>query len=89
MSRILRAVAATMWLVSAGLYVLAMAGVLPELWGILSSMPAVTNGPWWEMAQRFKWLASVGVPALLLLTPIVYWLVGGVKEEGNKRRYRI
>lgn len=86
---ILRAVLVTAWLISAAVYVLAMSGALSPIWSIMTGMESVTNGPFWDTAQRFKTIATFLVPALLFLGPVVYWLVGGVLFESNTRRRRI
>jgi hypothetical protein len=86
MSRILRAVVTTAWIIMAGLYVLFISGVMPELWEVVQSMPAVRNGPFYERAKQLKWVATYAVPALLFLSPLAWWVVGGVRNEANKQR---
>jgi len=89
MSRILRAIVVTAWILLAGLYVLFISGVMPELWAIVQEMPAVRNGPFYERAKQLKWIATYAVPALLFLSPFAYWLFGGVRQEANKQRVRL
>ncbi len=87
MSHIWRAVMASVYLLMAGIYVLFIAGAVPEIWGLMLSMDSVKNGPFWEIAKQLKWVGTYLVPAILILTPIVFWIVGGVQEERNRRQF--
>lgn len=78
-----RTIAVSLIFVGAILYMVAMAGVLPEIWGFMESMPAVRNGPFWETAQRFKYLATTFIPALLIGSGIFVWIVSSVREESE------
>jgi len=86
-SHIWRAVIASVYLLLAGIYVLFVAGAVPPIWDVMLQMDAVKGGPFWEITKQLKWVGTYAVPAILILTPILYWIVGGVQEERNRRQY--
>ena len=78
-----RAVAVTMIFAGAALYMVAMAGFIPPIWEFMESTPAIRNGPFWGMAQRFKYLATTVVPAILIGSGVFVWIVSSVREESE------
>lgn len=78
-----RAVAVTLIFLGAGVYLVAMAGALPEIWAFMESQPAVVNGPFWDLAQRFKYIATTVIPAILIASGVFVWIVSSVREESE------
>lgn len=83
---ILRVIIVVTWLISLGAYLVLMSGFLPVFMGIVRDMPAVRNGPFWGLLLQFKQLASVLLPAVILVGPLLYWVVTGVTHESQVRR---
>lgn len=80
---ITRAIAVTMIFIGAGIYLVAMSSALPTIWQFVEAQPAVTNGPFWETAKRFKFLATTVVPGLLIASGVFVWIVSSVREESE------
>lgn len=78
-----RAIAVAMIFIGAISYLLAMSGALPEIWGFMESQPAIRNGPFWETAKRFKFIATTVIPAILIASGVFVWIVSSVREESE------
>lgn len=89
MGAIKRAVAVIAWLIGVAVYLLVIGGAGGHLWEFMQGLPAVTEGPFWETAKRYKTLATWVVPAILLLSPLFYWLFGAIREEANETPRRV
>jgi heme/copper-type cytochrome/quinol oxidase subunit 2 len=89
MGVIKRAVAVIAWLIGVAVYLLVIGGAGGFIWDFMTGMPAVTEGPFWETAQRYKTLATWVVPAILILGPLFYWLLGGIREEADEQVKRV
>ncbi|WP_226043505.1 hypothetical protein [Natrinema sp. DC36] len=76
------------WMICVALYLLVVAGVMNPIYGFAVEMDAVRNGPFWEVFQNIIWAGTFAVPALLILSPIIYWIVANVREETNEYAVR-
>jgi hypothetical protein len=86
MSWLSRVFAVVMIFFGAGMYILILGGAIAPLWNILAGMPAVTNGPWWELAQTYKFIATNIIPGLLILSGVVVWIASNVREESQRQQ---
>lgn len=84
MSRLANVVAVAMILGGTMIYIVVIGGAIEELWAILSNMKAVTNGPWWELAKTYKFVATWVIPGVLIASGILVWIVGQVRKEANR-----
>ena len=89
MSWLSRVLAVVFIFFGVGIYLIVIGGAAAPIWEIMEGMPAVTNGPFWELAQRYKFIATNLIPAVLIISGVVVWIVGGVREESQREKRRV
>lgn len=89
MSWLSRVLAVVMIFFGVGIYIIVLGGAIKPIWDLMSEMPAVTNGPFWEVAQRYKFIATNIIPGVLILSGLIVWIVGSVRQESKRARRRV
>ena len=89
MGMIRRAIAVIAWYLGVGVYILVISSAGGPIWEFMQAHASVTSGPFWGLAQRYKLIATTLVPALLILSPVVYWIWGNIREESSQLEQQV